>query len=132
MNLDHFLKEETPVVTLESDLQNVYTVDAWKHTDYICWNYVLSGMIDWLYNVYSSKTTTKYLWESLEHKYKTEDASAKKWIVGRFLDYKMVDSKTVVSQVQKLQMIIHDSRSEGMVINESFQVAVVIEKLPPG
>ena len=93
---------------------------------------MLGGMIDSLYNVYSSKTTAKDLWESLEHKYKTEDAGAKKWIVGRFLDYKMVDSKTVVSQVQELQMIIHDSHSEGMVINESFQVAAVIEKLPPG
>ena len=93
---------------------------------------MLGGMIDSLYNVYSSKITTKDLWESLEHKYKTEDAGAKKWIVGRFLDYKVVDSKTVVSQVQELQMIIHDSHSEGMVINESFRVAAVIEKLPPG
>ena len=50
--------------------------------------------------------------------------------LGRFLDYKMVDSKIVVNQVQELQMIIHDSHSEGMVINESFQVAAVIEKLP--
>ena len=110
----------------------MYAADAWKHADYICRNYVLGEMIDSLYNVYSSKTTAKDLWESLEHKYKTEDAGAKKWIVGRFLDYKMVDSNTVVIQVQELHMIIHDSHSEGMVINESFQVAVVMEKLPPG
>ncbi|KAL8125667.1 hypothetical protein AgCh_013071 [Apium graveolens] len=41
--------------------------------------------------------------ESLDHKYKTEDAGAKKWIVGHFLDYKMTDSKTMVSQMQELQ-----------------------------
>ena len=131
INLYHFLKEETPVVTPESDMQTVYAADAWKHANYICQNYVLSRMIDSLYNVYSSKTTTKDLWESLEHKYKTEDVGAKKWIVGHFFDHKMVDSKTVVSQVQELQMIIHDSHSEGMVINECFQVATMIEKLPP-
>ena len=89
---------------------------------------MLRGMIDSMYNVYSSKTTTKDLWEYLEYKYKTEDDGAKKWIVGRFLDCKMVDSKTMAIQVQELQMIIHDIHSDGMVMNESFQVVAVIEK----
>ncbi|CAM8887195.1 unnamed protein product [Rhodiola kirilowii] len=44
----------------------------------------------------------------------------------------MVDSKTITSQVQDLQLIIHEMNSKGMKINESFQVDVVIEKLPPG
>ena len=30
-------------------------------------------------------------------KNKTEDAGLKKFIVGKFLDYKMLDSKTVIS-----------------------------------
>ena len=46
-----------------------------------------------LYNVYLDKKTTKGISESLDHKYETEDAGAKKFIVGSFLDYKMVDSK---------------------------------------
>ena len=43
----------------------------------------------------------------------------------------MVDSKIVVSQVQELQVIIHEIHVEGMVLGESFQVAAAIEKLPP-
>ncbi|XP_075078825.1 uncharacterized protein LOC107826709 [Nicotiana tabacum] len=43
----------------------------------------------------------------------------------------MVDSKSVISQVQELQVIIHDLLAEGLVINEAFQVAAMIEKLPP-
>ena len=82
--------------------------------------------------MYSIKLTSKDLWESLEHKYKIEDAGAKKWIIGRFLDYKMSDSKIVVSQVQELQLIIHESHAEGMSISEPFQVSIVIVKLPPG
>ena len=131
MNLSQFLKEEAPTVTPDSDKKTVYAVDAWKHADYICLNTLLSGLVDSLYNVYSVKLTSKDLWDSLEHKYKTEDAGAKKWIVGRFLDYKMVDSKTVVNQVQELQLIIHESHVEGMAISEPFQVAAMIEKLPP-
>ena len=42
----------------------------------------------------------------------------------------MVDSKIEVSQVQKLKVILHDIYIKGMMINETFQVAVVIEKLP--
>ena len=43
----------------------------------------------------------------------------------------MVDSKTVGSQVQELQLILHDLIDEDMVVNEAFQVATMIEKLPP-
>ncbi|KAL8090839.1 hypothetical protein AgCh_040053 [Apium graveolens] len=102
LHMDRFFKEEPSLLTAESNVQTV------------------------------TKTTAKALWESLDHKYKTEDAGEKKWIVGRFLDYKMTDSKTVVSQVQELQVIIHDIHAERMVISEPFQVTAVIEKLPPG
>ena len=59
----------------------------------------MNVLTDSLYNVYIDKKTTKELWESLDRKYKIENVVAKKFVVGRFLDYKMVDSKTVVSQV---------------------------------
>ena len=42
----------------------------------------------------------------------------------------MVDSKTMASQVQELQVILHEIHVEGMVLGESFQVATIIEKLP--
>ncbi|XP_060167548.1 uncharacterized protein LOC132598597 [Lycium barbarum] len=43
----------------------------------------------------------------------------------------MVDGKTVGTQVQELQLIFHDLIAKGMVVNEAFQVAAMIEKLPP-
>ena len=89
----------------------------------------MNVLVDSLCNVYSNKKTTKKLWESLDRKYKTEDAGAKKFFMGRFLDYKMVDSKTVVSQVQELQVILHEIHVEGMMLRETFQVAAIIEKL---
>ena len=42
----------------------------------------------------------------------------------------MVDSKTVVSQVQELQVILHEIHAEGMMLSETFQVAAIIKKLP--
>ncbi|XP_070019326.1 uncharacterized protein [Nicotiana sylvestris] len=82
-----------------------------------------------LYNVYSVMETSKALWNALEKKYKTEDAGLTKFVAARFLDFKMVDTRSVITQVQKLQVIVHDLLAEGMVINEAFQVAVFIEKL---
>ncbi|KAL6976969.1 hypothetical protein U1Q18_025756, partial [Sarracenia purpurea var. burkii] len=47
--------------------------------------------------------TAKDLWKSLDHKYVTEDAGAKKFIVGEFLNYKMVESKgNVVEKAPKV------------------------------
>ncbi|KAL5573706.1 hypothetical protein UlMin_023303 [Ulmus minor] len=132
LNLARFLTENAPVLKDdEQDIQAISAVDAWKHSNFLCRNYVLNGLTDSLYNVYSDKKTAKELWESLDRKYKSEDAGSKKFVVGRFLDYKMVDSKSVISQVQEIQVILHEIHAEGMNLSETFQVAAIIEKLPP-
>ena len=51
--------------------------------------------------------------------------------MGRVLDYKMVDSKIVASQVQELQVISHEIQAEGMTLSQTFQVTTIIEKLSP-
>ncbi|XP_070021873.1 uncharacterized protein [Nicotiana sylvestris] len=79
----------------------------------------------------NTRNTSKELWDTLEKKYKTEVACLKKFVVSKFLDYEMIDNKTVGTQVQELQLIFHDLIAEGMVVNEAFQVAAMIEKLPP-
>ncbi|XP_070029830.1 uncharacterized protein [Nicotiana sylvestris] len=99
--------------------------------DFLCKSYILRALEDDLYNVYSTVNTSKELWDALEKKYKIEDACLKKFVVAKFLDYKMIDNKTVGTQVQEFQLIFHDLIAEGMVLNEAFQVAAMIEKLPP-
>ncbi|XP_070013890.1 uncharacterized protein [Nicotiana sylvestris] len=92
-----FIKESVPVLPDET-LDN-----KWKHYDFLCKNYIISGLEDNLYNVYSNMETSKELWIALERKYKTEDAGLKKFVVAKFLDYKMVANKSVITQVQELQ-----------------------------
>ena len=132
LNLARFLKKNAPALK-ENEIvrQVVAAVEAWKHADFLCRNYLLNGLDNTLYNVYCAFNTARELWESLDKKYKTEDAGLKKFVVGKFLDYKMLDSKTVISQVQDLQVILHDIHTEGMSLNESFKVAAIIKKLPP-
>lgn len=92
----------------------------------------MNGLTDTLYNVYSAKNSSKETQESFDRKYKTEDANSKKFVIGRFLNFKMVDSKTMISQVQELQMILHGIYAERMSLSESFQVSTIIEKLHLG
>ncbi|KAI5599383.1 hypothetical protein BDE02_02G192400 [Populus trichocarpa] len=55
------------------------------------------------------------LWEALDKKYKDEDANMKKkFIVNKFLYFKMVDLRTTISQVQEFHLILHDIYVEGM------------------
>ncbi|KAD6118765.1 hypothetical protein E3N88_10036 [Mikania micrantha] len=130
LKLVRFLIESPPAIT-DGDVQSVTALEAWKHSEYLCRNYVLNGLVDALYNVHCKITTTKELWESLDRKYRTKDAGTKKFVVARFLDYIMVDTNTVLNQVQELQIILSDIHSEGMTLSETFQVAAMIEKLPP-
>ena len=123
LNLARFLIEDPPKAN-EDDRYSLMAFDVWKSSDNLCRNYALNILIDPLYNVYSMKKSAKELWESLDNKYKTDDAGTKKFVVGRFLDYRMVDSKTVVSQVQEIQVIRHEIHSELMIVSEAFQVTV--------
>ena len=62
LNLARFLMEEAPKLKEdERDIQVISVVDAWKHYDFLCRNYVMNALTDSLYNVYTDKRTTKDL-----------------------------------------------------------------------
>ncbi|PHT32305.1 hypothetical protein CQW23_28642 [Capsicum baccatum] len=101
--LQRFTREDALEVAERTlDKEHFIIVEAWKHSDFLCRNYILSGLQDDLYNVYSGTKKSKQLCGALEWKYKTEDVGIKKFFVARFLDFKMIDSKSIVSQVQEL------------------------------
>ncbi|KAK5811885.1 hypothetical protein PVK06_027267 [Gossypium arboreum] len=134
LNLIKFLKDDFPTTIKEGEVDDITTfiaIEAWEHSDFLCQNYILNWLSNALYEVYNVKKMTKELWTSLDRKYKIKDAEAKKFLVSKFLNFVMVDSKLVVNQVQELQLIIHEILAKGIVMSESFQVAVIIEKLPP-
>lgn len=73
----------------ETDSLVIIVIDGLKYFKYLCRDYVMNGLADSLHNVYSAKK----LWKSLDQKYKTEDASAKKFVVGRFLNFQLPTPK---------------------------------------
>ncbi|KAK2442716.1 putative mitochondrial protein [Trifolium repens] len=114
------------------ELQLLKEQQIWLNNDYICKGYILNGLCDDLYDYYSSYKDAKDVWEALKKKYDTEEAGVKKYAVSRYLKYQMVDDKSVEAQSHELQKIAHEIITEGMPLDEQFQIAVIIDKLPPG
>lgn len=53
-----------------------------------------------------------------------------KFVAIKFLDYKIIDSKHIVTQFQELQVIIHVILDKGLIINDALQVVALVEKFP--
>ncbi|GJU35658.1 hypothetical protein Tco_1184012 [Tanacetum coccineum] len=109
LGLARFLKETAPQVEppaegQSSNAQAVQAVEAWKHSDFLCHNYVLNGLIDPLYNVYC------------------KDCQEIMGVIGTQIQNRGCWYKEV---------LLHDIHAEGMTLSETFQVAAIIEKLPP-
>ncbi|XP_010521434.1 PREDICTED: uncharacterized protein LOC104800335 [Tarenaya hassleriana] len=130
LKLSRYLTEEEPIPE-EGNAQSLASYQQWKHNSFMCWNFVLNGLDDSLYGVFSKYVTAKQLWEAIDHKYRVEEASQGQMVVAKLLNYRMVDTRSVVEQVDELQIIFHNLAGEDIMVNERFQVATLIEKLPP-
>lgn len=109
LNLAEFLKGIVLTIQeVENNHEAIIVLDACKHSDFFCKKYILNGLDKTLYEVYSWKGSAKCLRDLLEKKYDIKDARIKKLILEKILEYKMVDSKTMISQVQGLQVLHHD------------------------
>ncbi|XP_070007954.1 uncharacterized protein [Nicotiana sylvestris] len=122
LSLEKFIKKDVPILPDETPENERFLVtEAWKHSDLLCKNYILSRLEEDLYNVYSNMEKSKELWIALEKKYKTEDVRLKKLLPQKFWITKCINYIIITNIIF----------IEGLVINEVFQVAGMIAKLPP-
>ena len=103
----------------------------WENDDYICRGHILNGMSDSLFDVYQNVESAKELWDNLESKYMSEDASSKKFLVSNFMGYKMVDTRPVMEQYHEMLRILGQFTQHNLKMDESISVAVIMDKLPP-
>ncbi|VFQ89759.1 unnamed protein product [Cuscuta campestris] len=97
-----YLQQDPPQPNDDNDPLVAMVNQAWYHNNYISINYILEGLAETLYPVFAGAKLAKELKSSLNKKYQAEDAGTKKFSIGKMMDYKMVDSKSVVAQAEEL------------------------------
>ncbi|GKE21071.1 zinc finger, CCHC-type containing protein [Tanacetum coccineum] len=112
-------------------MEQVRKKAKWDNDDYVCRGLILNGMSDPLFDIYQNVESSKELWDPLEAKYMTEDASSKKFLVSNFTNYKMNDSRPFLKQYNKLLGILERFTQHKMNMDEAIQVSCIIDKLPP-
>ncbi|XP_074305001.1 uncharacterized protein LOC141639923 [Silene latifolia] len=92
---------------------------------------LLNNMTDTLFDLFMVHTSSKLIWESLEAKYGADDAGKKKYVVGKWLQFQMVDGKPIMDQVHVHENLCADVVNEGMKLDDVFVANVLQEKFPP-
>ncbi|GJV32038.1 zinc finger, CCHC-type containing protein [Tanacetum coccineum] len=89
----------------------------------------------WSENETLEATRKRMKWGSVDYicksKYMAEDASAKKFLVSNFMNYKMVDTRPVMEQYHEMLRILGQYTQHNLMMDEAISVAVIIDKLPP-
>ncbi|KAL8157855.1 hypothetical protein AgCh_002537 [Apium graveolens] len=103
----------------------------WAEKDGVARAAILAALTNTLFDVYSSDAySAKLLWEKLDQTHNTDSQDLEKYSVARFLEFKLVDNKSMTEQVHEFEMIVHALKESGMNLPEKFKVMSVIEKLP--
>ncbi|XP_024028545.1 uncharacterized protein LOC112093735 [Morus notabilis] len=96
----------------------------------MCRGHILNTLSVRLYDLYNSMESPMEIWNALEYKYKTENECTDKFLILKYFEFVMVDTKFVLDQIHELQVIVTKLRELRVKIYESFQVGAVIAKLP--
>ncbi|KAL7583882.1 hypothetical protein Lser_V15G45364 [Lactuca serriola] len=83
LNVMYVLSTPMPKFAEDETLEATRRRSKWDNDDYICRGHILKGMSNSLFDIYQNVETAKELWDSLESKYMTEDASSKKFLFAQ-------------------------------------------------
>lgn len=103
----------------------------WLKDDYICYTHLLNSLSDHLHRQYSKRFKhAKELWEELKWVYQCEESNSKRSQVRKYIEFKMVEERPVLDQVQDFNKIADSIVSAGMFLDETFHVSTIISKFP--
>ncbi|XP_038878142.1 uncharacterized protein LOC120070296 [Benincasa hispida] len=137
LKIAYVLSEQcpTPVLGPESSSGNPAQTKAaeqkWMSDDRMCCRNILNSLSDRLFNEYATKTmSASELWNELKLLYFLEEFGTKRSQVKKYLEFRMVEEKSILEQVEKLNNIADSIVSAGTLIDEDFHVSAIISKLP--
>ncbi|XP_020242803.1 uncharacterized protein LOC109821020 [Asparagus officinalis] len=115
----------------EEEIEEIKKQKAKREEDEVlCRGHILNTLSDRLYDLFTRIKSAREIWNALEFKYKAEEEGTNKYLITKYLEYKMVDDKSVLEQVYELEVLVNKIHVLKIVLPESFQVAAIIAKLP--
>jgi hypothetical protein len=103
----------------------------WDEANEACLSRLLNVLSNRLFDVYSAFTSAKGLWTDLENEFSEVDNGNESFTTENYLNYKMAEGRSVMEQLQEIQVLVRDLVQYGCVLPDSFQVNAILAKLPP-
>jgi hypothetical protein len=95
---------------------------------------IISVLVDKLVDTYLQRKTGKDIWESLEAQYGASDAGGELYVMEQFLDYSMVEDRSVMEQAHEVQVLAKEfenySKEVPCVLPNKFVAGAIITELP--
>ena len=130
LNVAYVISTPKPEEKEDETVEDARKRNKWENDDFICRGHILNGICDSLFDIYQFHESAKLLWDSLEDKYMSEDASSKLFLVSNFNNYKMLDNRPVMDQFHELQRMYNSMKVHGITMDEIYIVSSIIDKLP--
>lgn len=140
LKLTYVLSEPCPSIGSsqgpETNPREITRADAtgkkWLRDDYLCYTHLMNSLSDHLYRRYSQKFKhAKELWDELKWVYQCDESKSKRSQVRKYIEFRMVEERPILEQVQVFNKIADSIVSAGMFLDEAFHVSTIISKFPP-
>jgi len=130
LNLVKFLNKDVKKLVDKDFIPLIWKL--WMHTDFVFNIYILNGLDNTFYDMYSYISSENALWKVLDWKYKVENVTMKKKnIVDGFLDFEIIDSSIIIIWIQEFILVLYDIHAQKIVMDKSFQMTIIIENFLP-
>ena len=108
---------------------------AFDESDNLFRGCVISVLAENLVDSYIRLLTEKDLWDALEAQYGVSDAGSELYVMEQFLDYRMVEDRSMVEQAHEIHTLEKDlknySKESPCVLPDKFVAGGIISKIPP-
>ena len=115
---------------LLADPKDAENSEAWTYGNKVCRHSILSTLSNELFDVYCSYKEAREIWSNMVAKYTVEDVGKQKFIIGKFCQWEMIDSKDTKAQINEYHRLLEDMKTENINLPKSFIARILIEKLP--
>ena len=101
---------------------------AWAHTNRVYRHTILTTLSNELFDVYCAYKEAKVIWESMLTKYNVEDVGKRKFVVGNYYKWEMVDNKDIKLQINEYHKLLEELKAKKIELLEQFVAGPLIEK----